>query len=104
VRAHYTCESAITGTCSGVTRLVPVKSQWKAHNVFMHPKTLRGHPEASVPLDDFAPNHSKRLEQSERARELVDKDCEGLHWTKIQYYQFRLGSGVNFDLTLHDCT
>jgi ketosteroid isomerase-like protein len=77
VRVHFTCENNV-GTCSGVARLVPVKGEWKAHNVFTNLETLNGHPDATGPRRNFAPNHGKWLEQRQREKEFLDKDPEVL--------------------------
>lgn len=77
VRVHFTCDSKI-GPCSGVARLVPVKGQWKAHNVFTNLEGIHGHPEATGPLRDFAPNHGKWLDKRAREREFLDRDPEVL--------------------------
>ena len=77
VRAHFSFENNV-GKCSGVARLVPVKGEWKAHNVFTNLEELNGHPEASGPKRNFDPNHGKWVEQRNREREFLNKDPEVL--------------------------
>ncbi|EKM55953.1 uncharacterized protein PHACADRAFT_144909 [Phanerochaete carnosa HHB-10118-sp] len=81
VRLHFTFETK-AGSGVGVVRLVPVRTgnaaEWKAHHVCTNLEELRGFPERTGPLRDFAPNHGKWVEKRDKEKALDTEDPQVL--------------------------